>query len=351
MKNEILKILNYSGNKIKLVDNQDTSDIMGALIKYHEVYKKDYDKIYHFFLRNSVDGSLKSIFNFLKNNVDYKIESTKNQIIKSPASIIATGKTTGSDCKSFSSFINGTIDAINRSGKFKIPFCYRFASYIILEDNPQHVFSVAFPSTENEIWIDPVLPNFDNKKKYYFKIDKKPKMALYSLSGITCNSLGKTREERKKKRDARKYGEDCKGRTGAKIAPPLILGRKAFLFLLEINLRQMGRKMVLLMRNPVTRVRVLEKWCKMGGNAAKLKKVVSKIEKKLIAKNKITAGIDFMPMIGFDPATITAAITAASPYIAAFTPLLALASRLAPAGSTASNILETASEAGESLQP
>jgi hypothetical protein len=38
---------------------------------------------------------------------------------------------------------------------------------------PHHVFVVVNPSTNNEIWIDPVVKAFDYKKQYFYKIDKK----------------------------------------------------------------------------------------------------------------------------------------------------------------------------------
>ena len=355
MRTILLGKLNYSGEKKMILPDQDVNDIMKSILENHEKFKKDYDKISYLFIRSTEKLTLKAIFDYLKKNVDYKVESAESQFIKSPGSIIATGKSTGSDCKSYSLFTNGIIDSINRSGKMKIPFCYRFASYKMMEEQPQHVFSVVNPGSKNEIFIDPVLPSFNNRtKQYYFKIDKKPKMALYSLSGVGCCAkcndqyIGGKREKRAAKKQARRYGENCTGRRIPKIAPPLIIGRKAFMLLLSINLRQSGRKMVILMRNPATRLKVLNTWCKMGGNAQKFIAKIKKIEKRLISKNKITAGIR-MPLIGCDPTCIATALTEAAPYVAVFTPILALASRLVPPGSRASNILDSASTAGESL--
>jgi len=356
MRQILLGKLDYKGEKKMIMPDQDVHDIMKSILENHEKFKKDYDKISYLFIRSNEKQTLKAIFDYLKKNVDYKVESSESQFIKSPGSIIATGKTTGSDCKSYALFINGIIDSINRSGKMRIPFCYRFSSYRIMEDQPQHVFSVVNPGTKNEIWIDPVLPTFNNRKQYYSKIDKKPKMALYTLSGIGCSNcdscneqyIGGRKEKRAAKRQSRKSGENCTGRKIPKYAPPLIAGRRAFILLLDINLFQNGRKMVILMRNPATRMKVLQKWCSMGGNAQKFIKAIKKIEKRLISKNKITAGIR-MPLIGCDPTCIAAAITTASPYIAAFTPILALASRLVPPGSRSANIIDAASSAGESL--
>jgi hypothetical protein len=110
------------------------------------------------------------------------VEPESKQTIKSPSAIIATGKTTGSDCKNLSLFTAGCLQSINQSGIQKIPFCFRFTGYKFFDSNPQHVFIVAYPDTDHEIWIDAVLNKFDYKKPYTIKIDKKP--MLVGISGI-----------------------------------------------------------------------------------------------------------------------------------------------------------------------
>lgn len=344
MRTEILGLLNYRGEKKLIVKNQDVNDIIKTILEQHKQHAKDYDKIYHLFLRSSEVLTLKAIFDFLKNNVKYSIETSENQKIKSPGAIIYTGKTTGSDCKGYASFINGVVDAINRSGKMKIPFCYRFSSYKIIDTTPQHVFAVAYPGSQHEIWVDPVLPFFDQRKKYYSKVDKMP---LYTLSGI---EVGATRRQarrakraakkvkRKQRRSARRYGENCKGRTGAKIAPPLVAGRKAFLLLVRVNFRKLGKRLVLGLRNPQTRGRILQQWCKFGGNAALLKQAAAKVERKLIAKKQIVGEIDNFDAIGIEPTTLTTALALAAPILTAI-------SKFLPAGSAGAEITEAAGEA------
>ena len=347
MKNDVLGLLKYKGEKKLVVKNQDVGDIMKIMIEQHNLHRKDYDKICHLFIRENEVKTLKAIFDFLKNNVNYKIESGENQKIKSPGAIVYTGKTTVSDCKGYASFINGNIDAINRTGKMKIPFCYRFANYRIIDTTPQHVFSVAYPGTTNEIWIDPVLPFFDQKKKYYNKIDKMP---LYTVSGFN-EEIGATRrqrraqrkQDRQKRRAARRSGENCTGRTAAKFAPPMIAARKSFLLLMDVNVRKLGTKMVLAFRDPNRRLKILEQWCKFGGNAQTLKRAVANKERKLKTKGKIAGDLEFPGMVGVDPATITAAIASASPIIA-------LIAKYLPAGSTAADIADVAQDVTETAE-
>jgi hypothetical protein len=171
----------YKAKVVTLEKNQDTDDIVRGMLSYHKKYAEDYDRIGPLFMGSTPRQTLRNVFSYLKNNVRYVIEPESRQTLKSPAAIVATGQTTGSDCKNYSLFIAGVLDAINRTGKQKIPFAFRFASYKWYDEQPQHVFIVAFPGTKQETWIDPVLPQFDQRKQYNHATDKK--MALVGISG------------------------------------------------------------------------------------------------------------------------------------------------------------------------
>lgn len=179
----------YNGSIGILKYDQTTDDIISNLLTVHNEYKKDYDKIYPYFLGSNLDETCYNIYNFLKNNVLYKIEPSEKQTLKSPSAIIAQGY---GDCKQYAQFIGGILDAISRN-KQNINWCYRFTSYN--EDKQlQHVFVVAKDKSGKEIWIDPVLDTFDKKKKYTYKEDKKP-MALYKISGFTTVSKARAAQQ------------------------------------------------------------------------------------------------------------------------------------------------------------
>jgi hypothetical protein len=77
------------------------------------------------------------------------------------------------------------MSSLNRKGIFKVPLAYRFASYRYDTREPQHVFAVLYPNTKNEVWVDPVLNKFDQRKEPVFIKDKKIKMALIAMSGTS----------------------------------------------------------------------------------------------------------------------------------------------------------------------
>ena len=82
-------------------------------------------------------------------------------------------------------FIGGVLDALNRQGKSKFNWFYRFASYSTDDKIPEHVF-VVVNDAGLETWIDPVLDELNDRYPYpiFIKDIKPKKMALYRISGI-----------------------------------------------------------------------------------------------------------------------------------------------------------------------
>jgi len=181
------KLKPYVGTLRILKYDQGTQDIIKELLYVHGQEAAEYDKIYQFFYTGDLASTARNIFKFLKQNVRYVIESGAKQTLKSPSALLVQGY---GDCKQYSQFAGGILDAINRN-KGGADWAYRFSSYND-KKNIQHVFVVAFDKSGREIWIDPVLPTFNEKKSYKYKIDKRPNnMALYKISGIDEGSFGK----------------------------------------------------------------------------------------------------------------------------------------------------------------
>lgn len=178
--NIILQKLAPFKNYQRIVSHDQTvGDIINGILDTHQKYKSEYDKISEDFIGVNELETAKNIWNFLHSNVPYFIESTKNQTLRSPSAIVAMP----GDCKSYALFANGIFDSLNRKGIFQTPIAYRFADYRGI-DEFQHVFSVLYPGTNKEIWIDPVLSRFNEKKQPTSFKDKKIKMALIALSGV-----------------------------------------------------------------------------------------------------------------------------------------------------------------------
>ena len=186
-KNLVLQKLEPFNNfKKVLIEDQNTSDIIQGILDNHDNYQSQYDKISDLFIDDNEVETAKNVFKFLKDNVPYYVEPIEKQTLRRPSAIISIKQ--GADCKSYASFINGIMNSLNRKGIFKVPLAYRFASYRYDTRDPQHVFAVLYPGTKNEVWVDPVLNKFDQRKEPVFIKDKKIKMALIAMSGTTNQS-------------------------------------------------------------------------------------------------------------------------------------------------------------------
>ena len=192
-KNMVLqKLAPFTNFKKVLIQDQNTGDIIQGILDNHDNYESEYDKISEMFIDDNEVETAKNVFKFLKDNVPYYVEPIEKQTLRSPSAIISIKQ--GADCKSYASFINGIMSSLNRKGIFKVPLAYRFASYRYDTKEPQHVFAVLYPNTKNEVWVDPVLNKFDQRKEPVFIKDKKIKMALIAMSGTTNNSTATLQE-------------------------------------------------------------------------------------------------------------------------------------------------------------
>jgi hypothetical protein len=190
-KNEVLNKLSPFKNYKKVVSTDQTvTDIIDGILDTQNKWQKEYDKISELFVGDSELETARNIWNFLKSNVPYYIESNKNQTLRSPSAIVAMP----GDCKSYALFTNGVLDSLNRKGIIQVPLAFRFAGYKDTTREPQHVFAVMYPGTKKEIWIDPVLPRFNEKRQPSFYKDKKIKMALIALSGVGYTASDKRAE-------------------------------------------------------------------------------------------------------------------------------------------------------------
>ena len=192
-KNAVLqKLAPFTNFKKVLIDDQNTSDIVQGILDNHENYQNEYDKISIMFIGDNEVETARNVFDFLKQNVPYYVEPIEKQTLRSPSAILSMKQ--GADCKSYASFINGIMNSLNRKGIFRVPLAYRFASYRYDTKEPQHVFAVLYPGTKNEVWVDPVLAKFDQRKEPVFIKDKKIKMALIAMSGTATQPAASLQE-------------------------------------------------------------------------------------------------------------------------------------------------------------
>ncbi|NDA63442.1 MAG: hypothetical protein EBX50_15590 [Chitinophagia bacterium] len=300
----------YRGNVITANNRQGTYDIIDEIAKCHREYAGEYDKIADYFSGSTPAETAKKLWTFLKKNVKYSIEPASRQSVKSPAAILASGiySKTGNDCKHYSLFSGGVLDALRRKGQ-NIDFVYRFVNYRILETDPQHVF-VVLKSRGREFWIDPVLNSFNERKPYINGIDKKIKsgMPVYKISGVddeieenygmpTIGRARRTKQQRQAVRSERKLKRKAKREEKGSffsrtfVRAGLVVPRNSFLKLVALNLLNIAVKLNETLKNPAKKSKLVKKWKQLGGKPDVLLKNISRGVAKYKKKNTSYIGV------------------------------------------------------------
>lgn len=175
--------------KMVMLD-QDAYDIMNRMLIKHKKCACDYDKIAEDFAVGDVYDVAEKLWNFCKANIKYDEETIDKQDVSSPQTILSRGHC---DCKGYALFIGGVLDALNRQG-YNIKWKYRFASDDVFSSIPGHVF-VVVQDKGHEIWIDPVLSEFNQDHYFPYYEDRKVSRPT-SMAGCGCDSatIGTTKQ-------------------------------------------------------------------------------------------------------------------------------------------------------------
>ena len=297
----------FGGNSKMLVRDQQVPDIISAMLSAHKMYASEYDKISKDFYTGDGVQTAKKLFDFLKKNVKYKIESDQAQRIMSPGAILSLGK---NDCKNYALFIMGVLDSLKRKGLINNKIYYRFASYRLLDEIPHHVFAVIQDQQGNEFFIDPVLSKFNERKTYYHKIDKVPSMPLYSVSGIGAKKKAAKKAAAPVAQTAPATKPKGKKKIVLKIA--LAPARGSFLLLVGLNFMGLATKLKNAFTNKADETQ--NWWKNLGGNPNELlRKTEQGAKKKRIA----AADVEFSSegQIGVVATGTAAAAATAAPIL------------------------------------
>jgi hypothetical protein len=259
MRQQLLKKLSFGGKREIIANDQSANDIISAMLTAHTKYQKDYDLIAGQFYAGSAKATAKKLFDFLKNNIHYKVESVNNQRIMSPGAIISLAQ---NDCKNFALFIIGVLHSLKRRGIINNKIFYRFVSYNMLDPTPHHTYAVMIDRDGREINIDPVLSSFNEKKLYYNKIDKMPLYAISGVSGIGAKSA--------------KAPKSVKRPIVARVA--LAPARGSFLLLVGLNFMGLATKLASAFQTKKDATNTF--WSRLGGNTNELLRKVEQGSKK-----------------------------------------------------------------------
>lgn len=161
------------------VDRQSADDIIREILVKHEQCKGDYDRIYTDALGGSLRDVCYRLWTFCRSYFSYREETGYLQYVNGPLYML---KHPTIDCKNYSLFCGGMLDAISRND-YTINWEYRFVSYMKEDPDPGHVFVVVNPGTDN-IWLDPVAGVFNYKNVYYWEVNERPRGSAAKVGRI-----------------------------------------------------------------------------------------------------------------------------------------------------------------------
>ena len=159
--------------KTLLTDNGDTNDIIRALLR---AVKDVRSQTADFSRQFSPDyAGLRSLFWWVKENIEYKEDPSGVQWIREPARLYADGV---GDCKSYTLFIVSVLENIGLRYEIKFVNTERRGSKLV-----NHVYPVAILPDGEKVPVDAVYHTFDAEHPYFFaKVYTMPD--IYRLSGL-----------------------------------------------------------------------------------------------------------------------------------------------------------------------
>lgn len=137
---------------------QGVHDIINQMRRGYPLGMAQYDIIAHHFDGATVAEICNKLFDFCKENIEYREEGVEWQSNALPVAILTEGHC---DCKGYANFIGGVLGALNRTAGAGIDWDFYYASYIVAQRTPYHVF-VQVNTDDGPIWVDPT-PGTEDK--------------------------------------------------------------------------------------------------------------------------------------------------------------------------------------------
>ncbi len=158
-----------------IIKDGEVSDTVELMEKVVHKYLTDTARIAPVLRRNTIEETCKSIYDFVYNHIQYKLDKRGLEQLRRPARSWAERRT-GVDCDCMSIFISSILTNL------KIPHSFRITRYST--DHWQHVYVIVPDNRGGYINIDAVVSPFGYEKPFTDKMDY-----TMSLNGINVAVL------------------------------------------------------------------------------------------------------------------------------------------------------------------
>jgi hypothetical protein len=172
-----------------LSTNGDEKETLLVFIpKVVRKYLSDTATIANLLKRDSLEETCRTVWNFVYNHIQYKLDAPHEEQIRRPARSWADRKS-GVDCDCYTVFISSILTNLN------IPHHLRMTAYS-KHRGYQHVYVIVpkkyGANTKNRAeyyTLDCVLDSFNSEKPYLYKLDKNMQEVNYGLNGMPIRML------------------------------------------------------------------------------------------------------------------------------------------------------------------
>lgn len=189
-----IPVIGYQGIRKTLIENAGLDDTLENIkrIALRDAYQVE--ELARALKGEDVGETSENIWNFLRENTAYKLDSAGIEELRTPARSLVDGKkgltdkSFGIDCDDYTILISAILLNLN------IAHEYRVAAYKT-KGKFQHIYPVAFDEFENEFVIDvvPEIPRFNYEAKPIIDLKTVP-MELHELSGIGEDEMNAEQE-------------------------------------------------------------------------------------------------------------------------------------------------------------
>lgn len=166
-----------TGQTILVKQNADNSELQRAIEAVIPAATKQAASIANRYKGKNEAETCKKIFNYLKNNINYKADGV-NQAVRLPSGLMRTAQ---GDCKSYSVFTSAILSNLG------IPHKLVYASYDPKDPTPTHIYVM----TNKGCIIDAVYGKFNAEKKATYKKYKDMNISYISGTKRRIGNMGK----------------------------------------------------------------------------------------------------------------------------------------------------------------